>query len=180
MDSDVEDAMLSRLYYTSNSNSKEAKKGPDHTAEHKRTITETPAPTSKKRSYSQLSSSSSDEGDEQLEYDDNSSVASNLEHPGDDSRHASCEAESDMESDDSDDNSIAFTPGTEDIIPVTKIIDLEKPVETEDNDNDAEEYSYMDNAAFQVRKLVYNIKSYLLAFTHWSSAITGSKSLLPK
>lgn len=149
IDSDVEDAMMSRLYYTSNSKAKEPKKEQEHHAAKDNKLTEPPASTGKKRSYSQLSSSSSEDEDHSG-YDDNSSYASALDHPYVDSRQASCEDESNAESDDSDDNSIAFTPGTQDVIPVTKIIDLEKPVEVQGNDQDAEEYAFMDNAAFQV------------------------------
>jgi hypothetical protein len=180
IDSDVEDAMMSRLYYTSNSNVKEAKKESGHGAVNDSKLTEPLAQTGKKRSYSQLSSSSSDEGENHSDYDDSGSIASDLNHPYDDSRQASCEDESDMESDDSDDNSIAFTPGTEDVIPVTKIIDLEKPVEAQINDQDAEEYSFMDNAAFQVCWRQYIFQFTVFANIHPSLTITGSKSLLSK
>lgn len=173
--------MMSRLYYTSNSNVKEAKKEHEHRATNDNKLTEPPAPASKKRSYSQLSSSSSDEGENHSDYDDNASIASDLDHRYDDSRQASCEDESDMESDDSDDNSIAFTPGTEDVIPVTKIIDLEKPVEAQVNDQDAEEYSFMDNAAFQVCWRVFIIQVTVFANIHFHrTQLTGSKSLFSK
>jgi hypothetical protein len=156
IESDVEDAVLSRLYYTSNSKGVSA-------ASAKETIKESPKSAAnsspshsaienrRKRTFNQLSSSDSDSEEDSLKMYNGYSSTSDVGMLGDDSRQASCEAESDAV-DDSDDDSIAFTPAKEDDIPITKIIDLEQPVEVDDV-QDADEYAYMDNAAFQVRTM---------------------------
>ncbi|KAI9284976.1 hypothetical protein BC943DRAFT_380885 [Umbelopsis sp. AD052] len=154
IDSDVEDAMLSRLYYTSNTKGAKATNNSKETTQSKR---DSPPPAtaqhSKKRAYDQLSSSDLDsENDEIKVYGE--TAGSGDEHIyADESRQASCEADSD-EDDDSDDNSIVFTPAKaveDNDIPVTKIIDLEQPMEMDNDVKDTDEYAYMDSAAFQDR-----------------------------
>lgn len=145
--------MLSRLYYTSNASGTPVSNEQNSNKEqHRATADSLPQSAlgnGRKRGYNQLSSSESDREEEQLHDYDGSPALSEVEKWKDDSRQASCEAESDVD-DDSDEDSIAFTPAKDDDIPVTKIIDLAQPLEMNELTKDTEEYSYMDDAAFQV------------------------------
>lgn len=150
--------MLSRLYYTSNTKGEKAAKESNENKEHTKSNRESPPPANaqhgRKRARDQLSSSDLDSEDGEVKgYGVPASSDDDEEEVyADDSRQASCEADSDEE-DDSDDNSIVFTPAKEveeNDIPITKIIDLEEPMELDNDVKDTDEYAYMDSAAFQV------------------------------
>lgn len=154
--------MLSRLYYTSNTKGEKAEKKSNENKEQAKPNRESPPPANpqhgRKRTRDQLSSSDLDSEDEEVKgygvpaSSDDDDDDDDEEVYADDSRQASCEADSDEE-DDSDDHSIVFTPAKEveeNDIPVTKIIDLEQPMELYNDVQDTDEYAYMDSAAFQV------------------------------
>jgi hypothetical protein len=148
--------MLSRLYYTSNTKGAKAAKESSEVKENTKSTRDSPPPATtqrgRKRAYDQLSSSDLDSEDEEVKVYGEPASSGDEEIYADESRQASCEADSD-EDDDSDDNSIVFTPAKEveeNDIPVTKIIDLEQPIELDNDVKDTDEYAYMDSAAFQV------------------------------
>jgi hypothetical protein len=159
IDSDVEDAMLSRLYYTSSTKGMRSTNESNDTKESIKSKADSSPQSStqhgQKRTYDLTTSSDSGSEEGELNEYAGSPNSDNDELYGDESRQASCEEDSDDDYN-SDDNSIVFTPAKEDDendIPVTKIIDLEQPVELDDDVKDTDEYAYMDNAAFQVNRV---------------------------